>query len=80
MTDPDSLKIDGFDSSVGQLGGYTSSLHALRRASCCDVQRVKALVQFARQEVILATVQIRWWWWWWLLSSLLSNAQLVPVS
>ncbi len=38
MTDPDSLK---FDSSVGQLGGYTSSLHALRRASCCDVQGLK---------------------------------------
>lgn len=34
-------------------------------------------MQFARQEVILATVQIRWWW---LMSSLLSNAQLVPVS
>jgi hypothetical protein len=26
------FNIDGFDSSVGQLGGYTSSLHALGRA------------------------------------------------
>jgi hypothetical protein len=32
MTEARFFKIDGFDSSVGQLGGYTSSLHALRRA------------------------------------------------
>jgi hypothetical protein len=32
MTETDSLKINGLDSSVGQLGGYTSSLHALGRA------------------------------------------------